>query len=249
MSTPSGSIVIVGASSGIGAATARLLAEENRALALTTRRPSDLPDHLAGHPVYELDASNWDDVDAVFESIATDAGRIDGVVHCAGSVFLKPAHLTSEEEYRRVLDTNLSTAFAVVRSATRHMMKTGGDIVLISSAAARIGLANHEAIAAAKAGVIGLVQSAAATYARQNIRVNGVAPGLVRTPGTKRLTGNEASVKASEAMHPLGRIGEPEDIARCITWLLDAGQSWLTGEVIGVDGGLSHVKPLARGGS
>ena len=109
-------------------------------------------------------------------------------------------------------------------------------------AAARVGLANHEAIAAAKAGIIGLVLSAAATYARQKIRFNAVAPGLVRTPLTKGLVSSELAEKASLAMHPLGRLGEPEDVARAIAWLLDPAQGWITAQVLGVDGGLADLK-------
>ena len=114
--------------------------------------------------------------------------------------------------------------------------------MLVSSAAARVGLANHETIAAAKAGVIGLVLSAAATYARQKIRFNAVAPGLVRTPLTKGLTSSELAEKASVAMHPLGRLGEPEEVARVIAFLLDPAQSWITAQVIGIDGGLADVR-------
>jgi NAD(P)-dependent dehydrogenase (short-subunit alcohol dehydrogenase family) len=112
----------------------------------------------------------------------------------------------------------------------------------VSSAAARIGLANHEAIAAAKAGLEGLARSAAATYARQRIRFNVVAPGLVRTPLTRGLVANELAEKASLAMHPLGRLGEPGDVARAIAWLLDPDQNWITAQVLGVDGGLADVK-------
>jgi NAD(P)-dependent dehydrogenase (short-subunit alcohol dehydrogenase family) len=122
------------------------------------------------------------------------------------------------------------------------MQKTGGSIVLVSSAAARVGLANHEAIAAAKAGVAGLCLAAAASYAARGIRVNAVAPGLVRTPLTAGITGNELALKASTAMHPLGRIGEPEEVAEAIAWLLDAKQSWITGQILGVDGGLATLR-------
>ena len=158
---------------------------------------------------------------------------------------LKPAHLTSEAEFDDVIAANLRSAFAVVRSGAKAMMSAGGSIVLVSSVAARFGLSNHEAIAAAKAGVAGLTISAAATYARQKIRVNCVAPGLVRTPMTKRLTGNEAALKASAAMHPLGKIGEPEDVASAIAWFLDPAQSWVTGQVLGIDGGMGSVRPPA----
>jgi NAD(P)-dependent dehydrogenase (short-subunit alcohol dehydrogenase family) len=111
--------------------------------------------------------------------------------------------------------------------------------------AAGRGLINHEAIAAAKAGVEGLTISAAATYARQKIRVNAVAPGLTRTPLTQALTTNEVVSKASAALHPLGRIGEPGDVASAITWFLSPRQSWITGQVIGVDGGMGRVQARA----
>ncbi|GAC1557710.1 MAG: hypothetical protein NVS2B9_20250 [Myxococcales bacterium] len=119
----------------------------------------------------------------------------------------------------------------------------GGSIVLMSSAAARIGLANHDAIAAAKAGVLGLTLASSATYAPRGVRINAVAPGLVRTPLAARILGNDASLKASEAMHALGRIGEPEDVASSIDWLLDPAQRWVTGQVFGIDGGLATLRP------
>ena len=119
----------------------------------------------------------------------------------------------------------------------------GGSIVFVSSAAARRGLANHEAIAAAKAGLIGLTLSAAATYARYSIRVNSVAPGLVRTPLTESITRNEAALRHSTSLHALRRIGEPAEVASAIRWLLDPAQSWVTGQVIGVDGGLASIQP------
>ena len=160
-------------------------------------------------------------------------------------MLLKPAHLTSPEEWAETIATNLGSGFATVRAAGKLMARGGGSVVLLSTAAARHGLANHEAIAAAKAGLVGLALSAAATYGPRGLRVNCVAPGLVRTPLTERITSNEASLKASVAMHSLGRIGEPEEVASAIAWLLDPEQSWVTGQVLGVDGGLGSVR--ARG--
>src|SRR5690606_21524138 len=112
----------------------------------------------------------------------------------------------------------------------------------LSTAAASTGLINHEAVAAAKAAVEGLTRSAAATYARSNIRCNAVAPGLVNTPMAERITKNPASLEASKAMHPLGRIGEPEDVASAIAWLVAPEQTWVTGQVLGVDGGLARLR-------
>ena len=114
--------------------------------------------------------------------------------------------------------------------------------MLCASAAARVGLANHEAIAAAKAGVIGLTLAAAATYGPRNIKVNCAAPGLVDTRLTARITSNESAVKASTAMHALGRIGRPEDVASGIAWLLDPENNWVTGQILGIDGGLGTVR-------
>ncbi len=145
------------------------------------------------------------------------------------------------------LALNLTTAFNVLRAAVRILMRQpgGGSIVLCSSVAARRGLLNHEAIAAAKAGVEGLALAAAASYARYQVRVNCVAPGLTRTGLTRGLTQNEAVAKASAALHPLGRIGEPAEVASAICWLLDGAQAWITGQVIGVDGGLGSVQARA----
>lgn len=102
------------------------------------------------------------------------------------------------------------------------MVENGGSVVLVSSAAALHGIANHEAIAAAKAGIIGLAMSAAATYASTNLRFNVVAPGLIETKLTQALTQNPTVRKASEGMHALGRLGKPEDVAAAIIFLLQA---------------------------
>jgi NAD(P)-dependent dehydrogenase (short-subunit alcohol dehydrogenase family) len=227
--------LIFAASSGIGQAVVQQLKQEKNEV-LTTARTADkiTPDFI-------VDASDFDAVEHVFESV----GVIDGVVNCAGSLLLKPAHLTTAGQFDEVIVASLKTAFAVVRAAGKYM-RGGGSVVLVSSAAAMAGYANHEAIASAKAGIIGLVRSAAATYASQNLRFNAVAPGLIETPLTQQLTTNPAARRISEAMHALGRIGSPEDIARAICFLLDTRNSFITGQVIAVDGGLSMVHPKVR---
>ncbi|MBK9315849.1 MAG: SDR family oxidoreductase [Acidobacteria bacterium] len=235
--------VIFGATGGIGAALSRSLSSSGAHLMLAGRSEDRLND-LAGDfgaEHFVLDATQVDAVAACMDRAVEKFGRVDGVANCVGSLLLKPAHLTTEAEWSSTITVNLGSAFAVVRAASIAMMQTGGSIVLVSSAAARKGLANHEAIAAAKAGIIGLALSAAATYGSRGIRVNCVAPGLVRTPLTSRITGNESSLKGSIAMHALGRIGEPEEVASAIAWLMDPAQGWVTGQVLGVDGGLGSV--------
>ena len=238
-------VLILGATGGIGSALARQLATLGYGLSLAARSSERL-DALATElkadagPVEATDSAS---VEACVTKAFAQLGPFHGVVNCVGSLLLKPAHSTTDEEWSNVLAANLNSSFYVLRAAASRMMRTGGgSIVLLASAVAQRGMINHEAIAAAKAGVVGIAQSAAATYARYNLRVNCVAPGLTRTPLTESLTRHETSMKASAALHPLGRIGEPEEVASAIRWFLDPQQSWVTGQVLAVDGGLSSVQ-------
>ncbi len=235
--------VILGATGGIGSELARRLAAQGAKLLLASRDEAKtlaLANELGAIP-FTLDATKTSEVEAAVNRAVEEFGRVDGVTNCVGSFLLKPAHITTDDEWADTIAANLTSAFATVRAATKAI-KGGGSIVLISSAAARIGLANHEAVAAAKAGVIGITLSAAASYAARNIRVNCVAPGLVLTPLTSRITSNEASLKGSIAMHALGRVGEAGDVASAIEFLLNPTNHWITGQVIGVDGGLGTVR-------
>lgn len=237
-------VLVIGAAGGIGAAVARMIAAGGGSVYLAGRDAAKLAaiGGELGMPCGTVEASDPDAVDACADAAVAALGGLDGIVNCAGSLILKPAHLTTTAEWQATLAANLSSAFGCVRAAGRLLKAEGGSVVLVSSAAARVGLANHEAIAAAKAGIIGLVLSAAATYAKAKIRFNAVAPGLVRTPLTKGLVASELAEKASIGMHPLGRLGEPEDVARAIHFLLDPAQGWITGQVLGVDGGLADLR-------
>jgi NAD(P)-dependent dehydrogenase (short-subunit alcohol dehydrogenase family) len=235
--------LLLGASGGIGSSLARILQERGARLVLAARGEERLSRVAAetGGDAVPLDATLPGEVERCAKAAFENHGRLDGIANCVGSVLLKPAHLTSDEDWDGTLQLNLGTAFATVRTAAK-LIRGPGSVVLFSSAAAGIGLSNHEAIAAAKGGVVGLMRSAAATYAGRGLRFNAVAPGLVETPATARITRSEAGRKASLAMHPLGRLGRPEDVASVAAWLLGPDSDWVTGQVFGVDGGLATVK-------
>jgi NAD(P)-dependent dehydrogenase (short-subunit alcohol dehydrogenase family) len=227
--------LVIAASSSIGQKLVDQLKSAGHEVVTTARDSAKIS------PDFILDATDFAATEEVFRKV----GEIDGVANLSGSLLLKGAHMTSQDEYKSVIEASLSTAFSVSRAAAKTMKK-GGSVVLISSAAAMTGLANHEAIAAAKAGIIGLAKSAAATYASQNLRFNVVAPGLTETNLTKQITANEMARKVSESMHALGRIGNAEEIAQAIAFFLDQKNSWITGQVLAVDGGLSNVRPKAK---
>lgn len=238
-------IAILGATGTIGSVLARRLVRQGQSVLLVGRnveKLSALGQELA-QPFVTVDLTASQPLEQALQAAADVQGGLRGLVNCIGSLLLKPAHATTDEDFRRVVETNLFTAFATVRAGSRVLKERGGSIVLFASAAAEIGIANHEAIAAAKAGVIGLARSAAATYAPQNIRVNVVSPGLIRTELTRRIWESPVNAAASAQMHALGRLGEPEQVASIAAWLLDVENNWITGQVIGIDGGLGHVLP------
>ena len=251
MTPPFPAYVIVGAAGGIGSALCRRLALKGARLFLvgqTAEKLEALAAELGDlrpegeYLIRAADATKSADIDSAFEEAAAKFGALSGAANLVGSLLIKPAHLTTDAEYEQALRLNAHTAFYTVRAAAKAMMNSGGSIVLSSTVATRIGLASHESIAAAKGAVNGLMLSAAATYASKNIRVNAVAPGLVQTPLTVKITASEPALKASVAMHPLGRVGAPDDVAAAFAWLLDPTTTWVTGQIIGVDGGLSTVK-------
>ena len=241
--------LIFGANGGIGSVVAEQLHRRGARLWLAGRDETalaGLADQVGGQAL-TVEATESDSIQAAVEQVVQKAEALDGVVNCFGTMLLKPAHLTSDEEWTETLAVNLTSSFAITRSVARAFPKEGGAVVFLSTVAARVGLPNHEAIAAAKAGLIGLALSAAATYAPRQIRYNVVAPGLVDTKLATKITSNEASLKASRQMHPLGRIGTASEVASAIVWFLDPAQSWVTGQVLGVDGGLGDVRGRATG--
>ena len=170
------------------------------------------------------------------------------LAHCVGSTLIAPLHRTSAAQYREVLRVNLDSAVYMLQAWVEAMRLAGthGAAVLASSVVARIGVANHEAIAAAKGGVEALARSAAATYAPIGLRINVVAPGLTDTPMTAGMLRLDAMREGAGRQYPLGGIQTPAQVADTIVWLLSDGAARITGQVIAVDGGFTSVRPLLK---
>ncbi len=246
----SSTALIGGISGGIGSELARRLAATGWHVAGYARDEARLAPLQAAQPDWLLqtaDATQRPALEGVVQATVQRFGRVDAYCHCIGSILIKPAHLTRAEEWSRTLEHNLTSAFYALQAVLGPMQAQGGGSVLfISSVAAQTGLPNHEAIAAAKGGLDALVRSAAATYAPKNIRINAVAPGLVDTPLAAPLLASEAARQLSEKMHPLGRIGQPANIASLLAWLASPDADWVTGQVWSVDGGMAHVRGKPR---
>jgi len=239
-------VLIAGVTGGLGSSLARQLTGAGWRVAGWARDQTKL-DELAGElptllPV-NADATDPAQVEAAVATSVEHYGRLDAYVHCVGSILLKNAQQTSLPEWQQVLNLNLTSAFLGLKAVLGPMQRSGGgSCVFVSSAAAQVGLPSHEAIAAAKGGLNGLVLAAAARYASRNIRINAVAPGLMDTPLAAPLLGSEAGRKVSAAMHPLGRVGRAEQVASLIAWLISPAGDWVTGEIWSADGGMAHLR-------
>jgi meso-butanediol dehydrogenase/(S,S)-butanediol dehydrogenase/diacetyl reductase len=218
-------IVVTGAASGIGAACV----ERCRA---------------AGATVEELDAASGVDVSdkqAVAEAmngIAGRHGRIDGLVNCAGIAFRAPVAEHDEERWEALMRVNVGGVFLASKYAIPHMRR-GASIVHMSSAVALTGVRNRAGYSATKGAIVALTRNMALDYAPRGIRVNCLCPGFTRTPLIGRLLDTPDGEAKLTALHPLGRLGEPEDIANAVAFLLSDQASWITGVALAVDGGFS----------
>lgn len=236
-------VLILGGYGGIGEALTRRLSERGDTV-LIAGRNAEKAQALAAR--YDQKAIAWDarDEEGWRQAFAQIEGtKLDGIVNLCGSILIKSLSSTSLAEFRETLDTNLTTAFLTLKFGAPYLAaQGGGNILLMSSVAAQFGLANHEAIAAAKGAVEGLTVAAAASYAPRGVRINAVAPALVETPLSHKFVSSEEAKKASSQMHPLGRIGQPDDVAQLLATLISPECSWITGQVIGVNGGMNRVK-------
>ena len=154
---------------------------------------------------------------------------------------IKPLHGTSIEEYNEVINTNLFSSFYLLSTFAKRMKN--GSALFFSSVAASLGLSNHEVISAAKSGIEGFVRSAAATYSKDNLRINAIAPSIMDSNMSKKILSTEQAIEISKSMHPIPKIGTYNDILPVVRWLMSDDADWVTGQTINIDGGLSKIKP------
>ena len=232
--------VIVGGASGIGWATAQALAAEGCRVTIADRNADGARERASelgsGHRAEAVDVTDEDSVARLFDAI----GPLDIAVNCAGFSNVGLITDMAAEDFRAVIDVCLNGAFIVTKYAGRHLRR-GGSLVQISSLNGRQPAAGMSAYCAAKAGLSMLTQVAALEMGPRGIRVNAVAPGFVHTPLTAAAASVPGVVEDYVANTALGRAGTPEDIGGAVVFLCSPGTSWMTGEVLDINGG-AHLK-------
>lgn len=240
--------LITGASGGVGRALAARLRSAGWRLVLVSRDVS-LLDSADGDIVVQSDVSTPGGADAALALAAErGAGVPEALINCAGSTLIAPLGRVTADSLRQCMEANLNTAFFSTQSYARAAAaaQTAGAVVVFSSVVAGMGVSNHAAIAAAKGAVEAFVRSVAADLSHQRIRINAIAPGLMRTPLTERMLTNERSQQNIAAQYPLGHFGEAADGAAVAQWLISEDARWITGQVIHLDGGFSAVRPMVK---
>ena len=238
--------LITGASGGIGRALTRQLHAQGCRVAVVGRDADRLADVEAAVRI-AADTTTPDGAALAIAACREALGAAPTLLaHCVGSTLIAPLHRTKLDAYRDVMRINLDSAVFMLQAWIAALEGKPGAAVFASSVVARIGVANHEAIAAAKGGVEALVRGAAATYAAQGLRINAVAPGMTETPMTAGMLKLPAMREGAGRQYPLGGVHTAEQVADVMAWLLGDGAARLTGQVIAVDGGFTTVRPLVK---
>jgi 3-oxoacyl-[acyl-carrier protein] reductase len=227
--------LLIGGSTGIGFSLAKRLLNDGNKVTVCSRTKADLG---------QLPGVEHHEVDIVKDEIPTSVTeqKLDGMVYLPGSINLKPFRSLKTDDFQSDFDINVLGGVRAIQAVEGTLRKNpGSSILMFSTVAVRQGMPYHASVAASKGAVEGMVRSLAAEWAPK-VRVNAIAPSLTDTPLASRLLSNEDRRKQSADRHPLKRVGTPEDIANLAAFLLGEEGSWITGQVIGVDGGMGALK-------
>lgn len=226
-------LLIVGGSSGIGKCLAELAIADGAHVIIASRSNPQ----LAGATYLSLDVTEME------SSIEGLPAELHGVVYAPGTINLKPFHRLKIEVFQQDLEINVMGAIKVLQASFKSLKAANGaSVVLFSTVAAKLGMNFHSSIATSKGAIEGLGKSLAAEWAVHNIRVNILAPSLTDTPLAERLLATPEKQESSNKRHPIGRFGKSEDLAHMAKLLLSDEGNWITGQVIGIDGGVGSLK-------
>ena len=230
--------LIFGATGSIGSSLAEQLKKSGKEIHLVARSQDDV-NSIAKKLDCSYTVANVLE-DGFIEKVKSDISDIKGVAYCVGSIDLKPLKMTSEQDFNKCMKLNLYSAIEVIKGYQESLKKNKGSIVLFSTVAAQRGFTNHAIIASAKAAVEGLTVTLAAEFA-PNIRVNCIAPSLTKSKIAEPMLKNSVIADGIARAHPLKRLGEGKDSASLAKFLITEDSSWVTGQIIAVDGGRSKL--------
>ncbi len=241
--------LITGASGGLAQALVDILQQDGWQLVLVSRDGQRLNQvYGTQHRQIIQDCSTPEGVQQLFAQLQQQAIQVTGLAHCIGNIRLGAMHRMAAQDFIDCMHANLFSAYYTLAGFIQHnkQHQQAASAVLVSSAAARIGTPNHEAVAAAKGGLEAMVRGAAASYASANIRINAVAPGIMQTPASAPLISSELTRDIASKQYPIPGIGDAKQVAGLMAWLLSDQAERVTGQVWSIDGGFSSIRPLVK---